>query len=65
MPIIEKAEDIPVAMASILAEVGNGELTPKEAQAISTLLELQRRSFETASLERKIEVLTTLLNSRS
>ncbi len=57
MPHIDSVDDIPLAMASLVASVAEGELTPSEAQAISSLLEQTRRAIETCELEQRIQKL--------
>ena len=57
LPPMESAADIPTAMASILAAVAAGELTPSEAAALAGLVETHRRALETSELERRIVAL--------
>lgn len=54
MPVMESAADIPAAMASVLAAVAAGELTPSEATALAGLVETHRRAIETAELSERI-----------
>lgn len=51
---IERPEDASQAMASILASVAAGELTPTEGAAITGLIEAFVRLIETTELERRI-----------
>ena len=57
LPPMESAADIPTAMASILAAVAAGELTPSEAAALAGLVETHRRALETSELEQRISAL--------
>lgn len=57
LPPMESAADIPTAMASILAAVAAGELTPSEAAALAGLVETHRRALETSELEQRITAL--------
>lgn len=51
LPTIDSAEDCIPAQASVLAAVASGELTPTQAQALSSLIEGLRKSHETALLQ--------------
>ena len=64
MPPIKTAEDIPAALASLIAATAEGQLTPAESQAIASLLEQTRKAIETSELERKLDGLQTLLKHR-
>jgi len=57
LPPLKTAEDLPTAIAAIIAAVSQGELTPIEAQSVANLLELHRRSLEACELEKRIELL--------
>lgn len=65
MPPIKTAEDIPPALASLIAATAKGQLTPAEGTAIASLLEQTRKAIETCELERKLDGLQTLLKNRS
>ena len=41
----------------MLEAVGAGEITPSEGQAVASLLETHRRTFEVEELEHRIETL--------
>jgi hypothetical protein len=51
---IERPDDASKALASILASVAAGELTPQEGAAITALIESFIRALETTELERRI-----------
>jgi len=54
IPALKTAEDLPAALCTILEAVGNGELTPHEARSIADILEVQRRTIETAEIEARL-----------
>ncbi len=45
------------AIGTVLEAVGAGTITPSEGQAVASLLEAHRRTFEVEELERRLEVL--------
>ncbi len=57
LPPVASAADLVPALAAVVAAMGRGELTPEEAQAISAVLESQRRAVETAELEARVAAL--------
>ncbi len=57
LPRLESSADISKALAVLTQAVAEGELTPREANAIGTLLEGHRRAIETTELEARIAVL--------
>ena len=57
LPPMETASDIPGAMASVLAAVAAGELSPSEGTAVAGMVELQRRALETSELEQRVAAL--------
>lgn len=54
---LETAKDAVLAAGRVTEMVAAGELTPSEGQALSSIIENQRRAIETAELERRILVL--------
>ncbi len=57
LPRLESSADISQALAVLAQAVAEGELTPREANAVGTLLEGHRRAIETEDLEARIAVL--------
>jgi hypothetical protein len=47
MPPITGSSDLPAALGAVVMAIGNGELTPDEAQAVCAVLEAQRKAIET------------------
>jgi hypothetical protein len=64
LPKVTLATEMPGAVATVLTAVAHGRLTPTEGQAVSTLLEFQRRALETADLEIRLEAVEQKLNSK-
>jgi len=61
LPEITGPQDLISAMATLLAAVSQGEITPLEAQPLGQLLEALRRSIETNDLDARLEQLETHL----
>lgn len=57
LPPIAGAADAVKAVAAIVDAVATGELTPDEAQAVASVVEIQRRAIETAELAERIAAL--------
>lgn len=57
LPRLDKASDAPLAVAAVMSALGEGSLTPSEAKAVVDLVEIWRKSIETADLESRIEQL--------
>lgn len=57
LPSITTASDLVAALGSIARAVGNGVLTPEEAQAVGGLLDAQRRAIELTELEARVTTL--------
>ena len=55
--LLETAKDAVLAAGRVTQMVASGELTPSEGQALSSIIETQRRAIETAELERRILIL--------
>ena len=57
LPPIETAADIVSALGKVADAVAAGDVTPDEASAIANVLEIKRRTIETAELESRISAL--------
>ena len=57
LPPLEGSQDSLKAIGSVLEAVGSGAITPSEGQALASLLETHRRTFEVEELEHRIEAL--------
>ena len=57
LPALEDSQDSLRAIGTVLEAVGTGMITPSEGQAVASLLETHRRTFEVEELERRLEVL--------
>lgn len=57
LPAIDKAEDLPRAIASITRQVADGEISPDEGVLVVGLLEAQRKAIETNDLAARIAAL--------
>lgn len=61
MPPIQGAEDCVNAQAAVLAAVASGAILPSGAQVLSSLIEAQRRAYETGELAQRLVALEALL----
>ena len=57
LPALEGSQDSLRAIGTVLEAVGSGTITPSEGQAVASLLETHRRTFEVEELEHRIEAL--------
>tara|TARA_B100000676_G_scaffold312672_1_gene388130 strand:+ start:3345 stop:3578 length:234 start_codon:yes stop_codon:yes gene_type:complete len=57
LPALGGSKDSLKAIARVVAAVADGELAPAEGQAVASLLETHRRTFEVEELERRLEAL--------
>jgi len=57
LPALEGSQDSLRAIGTVLEAVGAGEITPTEGQAVASLLETHRRTYEVEELEQRIEAL--------
>jgi len=61
LPKIASPEDCTSAQAAVLHAVAEGQLLPGEGQALSGLIENQRRAYETTELARRLAAIEELL----
>jgi hypothetical protein len=54
LPKIQSAQDIINIMSLIVENVGKSELEPEQAKALATILEINRKSLETAEIEERL-----------
>lgn len=59
LPPIANATDHPAALASIMAGVAAGDLTPGEAQAFAGIMKEHRAAIETAEFAARLDALET------
>ena len=64
IPRIAGAEDCTKAQAAVLNAVAAGEILPSEGQALSGLIENQRRAYETTELSKRLEAIEQQLSTR-
>ena len=57
LPEIDNARDAARAMGVVAVAVATGEITASEGQALSSIIEIYRKTFETAELEERIAAL--------
>ena len=57
LPALQGSQDSLTAIGRVLEAVGTGMITPSEGQAVASLLETHRRTFEVEELEYRIEAL--------
>ena len=59
---IERLGDTSTAMKAVINAVGEGEVTPNEAQVVSSVIEVYRKVIETTELESRIIELEKVSN---
>lgn len=64
LPTLSKAEDLPGAIAALLADLAAGRITPDDATTVAGILETSRRAIETVELERRLADLEARQGSR-
>ena len=57
IPPITTAADIVAALGAVANAMAAGEITPDEAASVASVLEVKRRSIETADLAARIEAI--------
>ena len=58
------ASDMVTALAAIVSAVAGGRISPEEGQAVSAVIEIQRRAMEMVELAARIEALEKNTGSR-
>ena len=61
LPVVQRLEDIPRAMARVLEAVGSGEITPGEGHSLATLIALQGRSIGNVDFEARLTAMERIL----
>ena len=62
IPQIKQLGDTSTAMKAVINAVGEGEVTPNEAQVVSSVIEVYRKVIETTELESRIIELEKVSN---
>jgi hypothetical protein len=57
LPKIKKAEDLPTAMSAVTGAMADGVIAPDEAATIAGVIEIKRKTIETADFERRLAAL--------
>jgi hypothetical protein len=57
IPPIATAGDVVTALGAVATAMAAGEITPEEAASVASVLEVKRRSIETADLAARIEAI--------
>jgi hypothetical protein len=64
VPLIDGPDSCTVAQASVLNAVAKGEMLPSEGQALSGLIDAQRRAYETSDHAKRLMALEELLKGK-
>lgn len=64
LPEVEKADELPDAIAAVTRQVAEGELSPDEGAAIVSLLEAHRKALETSDLAARVAALEERLTKK-
>lgn len=54
LPAVTDAAKVQTALTRIVTAASEGEITPDEAGALTTIIEAQRRAIETVELEARL-----------
>ena len=57
LPPVRTAADLTAATGALLAAMADGTLTPEEAQATASVMQIHRQAIETAELEARVVAL--------
>jgi hypothetical protein len=57
VPKLEKASDVPAALAALVKAVAESELSPGEAATLAGVIEKWRGAYELTELERRLSAL--------
>ena len=57
LPKVEGVQDLPKVLGAILEAVAQGEITPREGQTLTAMLDAYRKGLETTDLEARITAL--------
>ena len=60
LPSLDRAVDLPHALAAVVAAVSKGLLSPDEAAAVATVLNAQSAAIELVEIEQRLRGLTTM-----
>ena len=63
LPDLAKIEDTTSVMTNIISAVASGEITPSEVEAISSLVEQQRKNIETVILSKQRKSLEAIIKA--
>ena len=63
LPRLEFADDAVTALGEIVEAIAAGEITPSEAAAVATLVDVQRRAIDQAEIERRLAAIEANLKS--
>ncbi len=61
---ISTAEDIALALGSVLGAVASGDITPDEGSTVAGIMEAKRRSIEVVDLEKRLAALEVAATQR-
>jgi hypothetical protein len=64
LPKVEGAADLPGALSAVMAAVAQGDITPGEGQALTTMLEAYRKGLEFADIEARLRTLEEKANAK-
>jgi hypothetical protein len=61
---ISTAEDVALALGSVLGAVASGDITPDEGSTVAGIMEAKRRSIEVVDLEKRLAALEVAATQR-
>ena len=57
LPSMSTSADVTTALAAIIAQMAEGEITPEEAAVAASVIETKRKALETEELDRRLTVI--------
>jgi phage tail sheath gpL-like len=64
LPAAKTAEDVSMALATLIQAMADGEVTPDEAATIGSVLEIRRRAIETLEFDERLKKLEEAKNGK-
>jgi hypothetical protein len=62
LPSMSTSADVTTALAAIIAQIAEGEITPDEAAVAASVIETKRKALETEELDRRVAAIEQQLS---
>jgi len=64
MAHLKAPQDVLAGIATVVGAVSRGAITPSEGQALASLIEAQRKAFETVEIEQRLAALEQVVEPK-